>query len=168
MDNLKVMTLEHWQMLKAIGNFSIRERGSNGSQCFPAPYSMDFLFMVGLQRVRHEVDRSVSIHCTYESAGHADKSEHGMTPCAAADGHVSGMALIDEVKILVKIFDRVGIYPYKWHSKGWHVDDGVRLGRKKKCYWIEDEHKTGKYTYFTDVDEFLNAVKQIPECMEVY
>lgn len=165
----KIMTADHWQMLEAIGNFSRREVNAKNELCFPLPYNMDFMFMVKQQLFRKTVGKPVAMHCTFETVGHASRSEHGKIPCAAGDGHVAHMALIDEVKILVKIFDRVGIYPYTWYSRGWHVDDGVRLGRhKQKLYWIEDERKTGDYKYFTDVEEFINAVKQIPACMEVF
>jgi len=159
----------HWEMLEAIGHFSRGEKNQEGKLSFPKPYQMDFEFMVKLEKVRQLKKSQIIIHNTFEKDGHAPNSIHDSIPTAVADGHIKGLTLHDQASTLCKVFDRVGVYPWSWASKGWHIDDAVRLGvKKRKVFWIEDEKKTGKYNYFTSKKDFLYELGKIPSAVKVF
>lgn len=160
------MTDKQWTEIEAGGKlFSRKEKWGD-------PYAMDFEFLRCLKAFRKMVGRSIFIHCAYETSGHSPKSLHGMNPCVAADLHIKGKSLIQEVELALNFsdihggFHGVGIYPHSWYSAGLHLDMRGWKEKRHPIYWIEDDKKAGNYIYFTDADKFYDAMIKIPRCLE--
>jgi len=115
-----------------------------------------------LIRLRQLANRSVNIHCAWASGvGHSSKSMHYTDPCLAADVHITGMTILEQVKLAHSAgFNAIGAYPF-WNKPGIHVDLRGLLG-KPDIFWIEAEKgKEGTYTYYKTFEEFCEALKQI-------
>lgn len=104
-----------------------------------------------LDELRKHIGRAVNIHCAYESAGHADKSQHPLG--RAADVWASIDCWDFAWYAMLFPFSGIGIYPH-WNKPGIHVD--VRDTDLRQMWWRDNR---GKYWSIKSLDEFLHLMK---------
>jgi hypothetical protein len=98
--------------------------------------SMDYIYLLMLDELRHRVGHPFYIHCAADREGHSDSSSHYQRPCLVSDFHISGVSIIKAYEALEKagkdmgILDEIGlgIYP-QWNSPGFHLDIRGKRGR---------------------------------------
>jgi uncharacterized protein YcbK (DUF882 family) len=111
---------------------------------------MDARLLWGLDRVRHDLEREITVNCGYKTSGHAPKSFHKLG--MAVDFVVLPPAPDIEVDfydlyltILSMWHGGVGVYPF-WNRPGFHLDIGPDRT------WVRD--KDGEY--YSDIDKIRN------------
>lgn len=103
---------------------------------------------------RRFVNKSVHIHCAYETGGHSGQYHPlGM----AVDFHVKGMSVVDQFIAASRFdeFNGLGIYPH-WNNPGLHADIRPKTNRfDPDARWIRN--KSGNYISLT----WENLLKEI-------
>ena len=100
---------------------------------------LDYNLVWLIDEFRDAVGKPFKIHCSWASAGHAEKGYHPKGQ--ALDGHFEGLSLKEQFFLALKFgaFKGIGLYPC-WHNPGLHLD--IRKEPLAKIWW---QDKAGKY-----------------------
>jgi hypothetical protein len=155
--DLKFCTQQYWDSYAALHGFRSTENWGD-------PLKMAEQAVDNLIAYRSAVQGLIHINAGYALTGHVPTGYHpkGM----AIDFSVQGAGYLECLRTLIDItdggeylFGGIGAYP-DWHTPGFHGD--IRqYEQKSRVFWIETIPGSADYKYFSESEEFFDAVSEI-------